>query len=115
MVLDILGSTNSRQIHDPIRPTATPRTKVIKGSVLRPTNQPVTKEIAEAMSANNVSIPPEYSIEAMQKDLDAYLVSYNAEHPHQGRGVKGKMPADVFVRCLPKLRTPREEKMKKAA
>ena len=54
-------------------------------------------------------------IEAMQKDLDAYLVSYNTERPHQGRGMKGRSPADVFVRCLPKLSTPKEEKMKKAA
>ena len=54
-------------------------------------------------------------IEAMQKDLDAYLVSYNTERPHQGRGMKGRTPADVFVRCPPKPRTTKEEKMKKAA
>ena len=54
-------------------------------------------------------------IEAMQTDLDAYLVSYNTERPHQGRGMKGRTPADVFVRCLPKPKTPKEEKMKKAA
>ena len=54
-------------------------------------------------------------IEAMQKDLDAYLVRYNTERPHQGRGIKGRTPAGVFVRCLPKPKTPKEEKMKKAA
>ena len=55
------------------------------------------------------------SIEAMQKDLDAYLVRYNTERHHQGRGMKGGTPADVFVRCLPKPRTSKEEKMTKAA
>ena len=54
------------------------------------------------------------SIEAMQTDLDAYLVGYNTERPHQGRSMTGRTPADVFVRCLPKPRTPKEEKMKKA-
>ncbi len=55
------------------------------------------------------------SIEAMQTDLDAYLVRYNTERPHQGRGMKGRTPADVFVRCLPKPRTPKEDNMKQAA
>ena len=55
------------------------------------------------------------SIEAMQKDLDAYLVRYNIERPHQGRGMKGRTSAEVCVRCLPKSKTPREDKMKKAA
>lgn len=55
------------------------------------------------------------SIEAMQKDLGACLVLYNTERPHQGRGMKGRMPTEVFVRCLPKSKTPREDKMKKAA
>ena len=39
-------------------------------------------------------------IEAMRKNLDAYLVSYNTERRHQGCGMKGRTPADVFVRCL---------------
>ena len=51
----------------------------------------------------------------MQKDLDAYLIRYNTERPHQGRGMKGRTPADVFVRCLPKPKKPREQKMKEAA
>ena len=55
------------------------------------------------------------SIEAMQKDLDTYLVRYNTERPHQGRGMKGRMSADVFVQCLPKPKRPREGKIKKAA
>ena len=55
------------------------------------------------------------SIDEMQKDLDAYLVTYNTKRPHQGRGMNGKTLADVFVRCLPKPKKPKEEKMKKAA
>ena len=55
------------------------------------------------------------SIEAMQKDLDAYLIRYNTERPHQGRGMKGRTPADVVIRCLPKPKKPREAKMKEAA
>ena len=51
----------------------------------------------------------------MQNDLNAYLVGYNTERPHQGRGMQGKTPADVFVRWLPKPKTPKEDKMKKAA
>ena len=54
-------------------------------------------------------------IEGMQKDLDACLVSYNTECHHQGCGMKGRTSADVFVRCLPKPRTPKEKGMKKAA
>ena len=51
----------------------------------------------------------------MQTDLDAYRVRYNTERPHQDRGVKRGTPVDVFVRCLSKPKTPKEEKMKKAA
>ena len=34
----------------------------------------------------------------------------NTERPHQGCGMKGRTPAEVFVRCLPKPKTPREER-----
>ncbi len=54
------------------------------------------------------------SIEDMQNDLDAYLITYNTQRPHQGRSMNGKTPAEVFVRCLPKPKTPKEEKMKRA-
>lgn len=54
------------------------------------------------------------SIEAMQRHLDAYLVRLKTERPRQGRGMKGRTPADVFVRSLPKPKTSKEEKMKKA-
>ena len=56
-----------------------------------------------------------HKIEAMQKGLDAYLVGYINERLHQGRGMKGRTPVYVFVRCLPKPKTPKEQKMKKAA
>ena len=55
------------------------------------------------------------SIDAMQKDLDTFLVHHNSEWPHQGRGMKGRTPAEVFVRCLPKPQMPTEEKTRKAA
>ena len=51
----------------------------------------------------------------MQTDLDTFFVRYNTERPHQGYGMKGRTPTDVFVRCLPEPKTPKEEKMKKAA
>ena len=55
------------------------------------------------------------SIEAMQKDLDAYVVRHNTERPHQGRGMKGRTSANVFFRCLLKPKAPKEDTMKKAA
>ena len=55
------------------------------------------------------------SIDEMQKDLDVYLLTYNTKRPHQGRGMYGKTPADVFTRCLPKMKKSKEDKMKKAA
>ena len=42
----------------------------------------------------------------MPQDLDAYLVRYDTEHPHQSRGMKGMTLADVFVRFLSKSKTP---------
>jgi len=36
------------------------------------------------------------SVEQMQADLDAYLVVYNTERPHQGRGMNGRTPLTVF-------------------
>ena len=53
------------------------------------------------------------SIEEMQKDLDAYLGTYNTKQPHQGRGMNGRTPADIFQRCLPKPKKQKEEKRKK--
>lgn len=36
------------------------------------------------------------SIEEMQTDLDAWLETYNTKRPHQGRGMKGSTPLQVF-------------------
>lgn len=41
------------------------------------------------------------SVEAMQEDLNAYLLHYNTERPHQGRGMNGRTPYQVFVDGLP--------------
>jgi transposase InsO family protein len=53
------------------------------------------------------------SVAQMQKDLDAFLVTYNTRRPHQGRGMKGRTPEKVFKAGLkPGLqRDKREEKM----
>ncbi len=55
------------------------------------------------------------SVAKMQTDPDAYLVTYNTQRPHQGRGMNGRTPADVFARCLPKNKKPKEDKIEKAA
>ena len=44
------------------------------------------------------------SIEQLQEDLDAYLVEYNEERPHQGRWCLGKTPMQTFEESLPLAR-----------
>jgi transposase InsO family protein len=41
------------------------------------------------------------SIAELQKDLDAWLIEYNNERPHQGRWCYGKTPMQTFVDTLP--------------
>ena len=53
------------------------------------------------------------SVDEMQKDLDAYFVTYNTKRPHQGRNMNGRTPTDVFVAGLPKPKNRKEEKPKK--
>jgi transposase InsO family protein/transposase-like protein len=55
------------------------------------------------------------TVDEMQTDLDDYLVRYNTQRPHQGRGMKGRTPAKAFTDGLPKPTDKKEEKMKKAA
>ena len=55
------------------------------------------------------------SIQEMQTDLDAYLVTCNTHRPEQARGINGWTPTEVFVRHLPKTRKPKEDKMGTAA
>jgi transposase InsO family protein len=38
----------------------------------------------------------------MQIDLDAFLHKYNHDRPHQGRGMKGRTPIQVFLHGKPK-------------
>ena len=38
----------------------------------------------------------------MQKDLDAYLKTYNPQRPHRGRSMKGRTPYEVFKAGIPK-------------
>jgi transposase InsO family protein len=41
------------------------------------------------------------TVEEMQAALDAYLVTYNTERPHQGRGMLGRTPYRTFVDRIP--------------
>jgi hypothetical protein len=49
----------------------------------------------------------------MQTALDAYLVTYNEKRPHQGRGMKGRTPIQVFLEGRPKSNSPRKETPKR--
>ena len=40
------------------------------------------------------------SLVEMQADLEAYLETYNRRRPHQGLGMNGKTPYEVFVEGL---------------
>ena len=50
-------------------------------------------------------------IQEIQSDLDGYLVTYNTKRPHQGRGMNGRTPADVFARCLSKKPGPPQSQL----
>ena len=45
------------------------------------------------------------TVAEMQKDLDAYLETYNTRRPHRGRGMEGRMPYEVFKAGIPRKRT----------
>ena len=54
----------------------------------------------------------------MQKDLDAYLETYNQRRPHRGRGKEGRAPYEVFKAGIPRKRTRKPsagKEVKKAA
>ena len=42
-------------------------------------------------------------------------VHYNTERPHQSRSMRGRTPAEVFVRCLPKPKLPNAKRTEKIA
>jgi transposase InsO family protein len=55
------------------------------------------------------------TIEEMQTVLDAYLVEYNTQRPHQGRGMHGRTPLKAFTDGIRKEATPQTKPTKKAA
>ena len=48
-----------------------------------------------------------------QKDLDAYLETYNRQRPHRGRRMKGRTPYDVFKAGIPKKSPARKTSARK--
>jgi hypothetical protein len=50
------------------------------------------------------------TIDQMQAVLDTYLDGYNRRRPHQGRGMKGRTPAQAFKQGLPKPQPTKGEK-----
>jgi transposase InsO family protein len=55
------------------------------------------------------------SVDAMQTDLDAYLVEYNTQRPHQGRGMDGRIPLAAFKAGIPKRKKTTQPPAKQAA
>lgn len=53
------------------------------------------------------------ALEEMQTDLDAYLVQYNTKRPHQGSGMNGRTPYQVFKEGLPKKNSKKAAAAKK--
>lgn len=53
------------------------------------------------------------TVAEMQKDLDAYLETYNRQRPHRGRGMKGRTPYEVFKAGIPKKSRARKKKARK--
>jgi transposase InsO family protein len=41
------------------------------------------------------------TVEDMQTALDCYLITYNTERPHQGRGMNGRTPYRAFLDLIP--------------
>jgi len=55
------------------------------------------------------------SVEAMQNDLDDYLIKYNTKRPHQGRNMNGRTPEKVFKEGLDKIKKAAKMKPQKIA
>ena len=53
------------------------------------------------------------TVAEMQKDLDAYLETYNRQRPHRGRGMEGSTPYDVFRAGIPKKSPARKKPARK--
>ena len=41
------------------------------------------------------------TVAEMQVALDAFLLHYSRERPHQGRGMNGRTPLQAFIEGLP--------------
>jgi len=54
-------------------------------------------------------------LDEMQTDLDAYLLHYNRERPHQGYNMQGKTPWQVFEAERKKLQKPKTKPRKEPA
>ena len=48
------------------------------------------------------------TIDEMQVSLDGYLTTYNQSRPHQGRGMKGRTPLQVFKAGIKLTRAKKE-------
>ena len=53
------------------------------------------------------------TVAEMQKDLDAYLETYNTQRPHRGRGMRGRTPYDVFKAGIRKKSQARKKPARK--
>ena len=53
------------------------------------------------------------AVAEMQKDLDAYLETYNRQRPHRGRGMEGRTPYEVFKAGIPRKRSTRKPAARK--
>jgi transposase InsO family protein len=49
------------------------------------------------------------TVAEMQTALDAWLLRYNSERPHQGRGMNGRTPLKAFLDGLPLRPKPDQE------
>ena len=52
------------------------------------------------------------SVSEMQKDLDAYIETYNRNRPHRSRGTDRRTPYQVFRKGIRKHRTPKKSTKK---
>ncbi len=49
------------------------------------------------------------TVAEMQTALDAFLLRYNRERPHQGRGMNGRTPLQAFMDGRPPKSKPAQE------
>ena len=54
------------------------------------------------------------SVSEMQKDLDAFIETYNRNRPHRGCGMEGRTPYQVFKKGIRKPRSRKNSARKEA-